>query len=96
MQKLTVGLVLIIVILLGIIGYIFASQDSQIIPNITLSNNSTDSSNYSGSSDLTSSKSKSSSSSSYTKKSVTKNNKTENDSEPVEPTDPISNDTKQK
>ncbi len=49
MQKLTIGLVLIIILLLGIIGFIFASMGSQSIPNIALSNNSTNDSGQSNS-----------------------------------------------
>ncbi len=49
MQKLTIGLVLIIIILLGVIGVIFTTMGSQSIPNIALSNNSTNDSGQSSS-----------------------------------------------
>ena len=66
MDKLTIGLILAIFILLGAIGYIFASQNTQINPNITIANNSTNDSDYSGSSsDSDYSSSSYSSSSSY-------------------------------
>jgi cytoskeletal protein RodZ len=99
MQKLTIGLVLIIFILLGVIGYIFASQNTQIMPNITLSNNSTNGSDYSSGSDSSYSKSKSTSSSSTKHVATNTTNKSgssnSSNTNPTKPTKPITgNDTK--
>ena len=75
MQKLTMGLVLIIIILIGVAGYLLASQNYQLIPSIKISNNTTTNSSHSSNSDITKT-SKSSSTTSKTKTNSTKTNST--------------------
>lgn len=82
MDKKTIGLILILMIVSGVIGFIFGAQNSQSLP-IILANNTTDDSGDSGSDLITTKKTTSNKTNSTVKRNKTKNSTTNNSVTPT-------------